>query len=118
MQNTIGFKIRKIREIKNISQDYVAKNLGISQAAYSSIESGKTKVPENKLSIIANILEVEPDVIKNFNEQMVFNSCTQSGYINIQNINPIEKIQDLYEKLLAQKELQIKDLKEQLKSKK
>jgi transcriptional regulator with XRE-family HTH domain len=95
----------------------VAKNLGISQAAYSSIESGKTKVSESKLLLVASILDVELEVIKNFSEQMIFNSCAQSGYIHNQNINPVDKIEELYEKLLAQKDIQIDTLKEQLKSK-
>ncbi|MCC7050249.1 MAG: helix-turn-helix transcriptional regulator, partial [Bacteroidia bacterium] len=78
----LGIKIKKIREIKNISQDYMAKHLGLSQAAYSGIESGKTKLSEQKLQTIAGVLKVEPEVIKNFNEQVVFNSCSQSGYFN------------------------------------
>ena len=97
-------------EIKNISQDYIAKHLGISQAAYSSIENGKTKVDAEKLDQIANILKVNPAVIKNFNEQIVFNSCIQSGLSNTYHINPLEKTETLYEKLLMAKDKQIQML--------
>ena len=116
METTIGYKIRKVRKIKGLSQQYVAKKLGISQAAYSSIESGKTNVNEKKLECIAAAIDVEPDVIKNFNEQVVFNSCTQSSFSNTDYINSLEKIQKVYKKLLKEKDARIKVL-EQLVSK-
>lgn len=34
--------IRKVRRDKNLSQEYVAYELGISQKSYSNIENGKT----------------------------------------------------------------------------
>ena len=71
---------------------------------------------KEKLERIAAALDVEADVIKNFSEQVVFNSCTQSGYINTNHINPLEKIQEVYKKLLEEKDARIKVL-EQLVSK-
>ena len=41
--NTIGFKIRDLRFKNNLSQDELAIQLGIGQAALCKIESGKTK---------------------------------------------------------------------------
>jgi transcriptional regulator with XRE-family HTH domain len=114
METHLGLKIRKIREIKNLDQTFLAKQLGISQSAYSEIEAGHTKISDAKLLQIAKVLGVEPNVIKNFNEAVVFNSCSQSGYINTQNINPIEKITELYEKLLLAKDEQIAELKKEL----
>jgi transcriptional regulator with XRE-family HTH domain len=118
MQETIGIKVKKIREFKNISQKYVSEKLGISQAAYSDIENGKTKLNEQKLNQIATILEVEPEIIKNFSEAVIFNSCKQSGYYNVNHINSTDRITTLYEGLLAEKNEQIAILKaliEQLK---
>lgn len=40
--NNIGFKLKNLREFNNYSQDYLAKILNISQAAYSKIENGST----------------------------------------------------------------------------
>lgn len=115
METHLGLKIRKIREIKNLDQTFVAKKLGISQSAYSEIESGHTKVSEAKLVQIAEALDVEPSVIKNFNETVAFNSCSQSGIMNHYNINPLDKITELYEKLLLAKDEQIEMLKKELK---
>jgi transcriptional regulator with XRE-family HTH domain len=115
MENLFGTNIRKIRELKNIGQQYMAEKLGISQSSYSDIENNRTKITSDKLDKIAQILSVSIDDIKNFSESVIFNSCTQSGYINTNNINPLDKIQDLYERLLSEKDAQIAVLKEQLK---
>ena len=40
----IGSKVRKLREFKDISQDYMAEQLGISQSHYSRIENGERKL--------------------------------------------------------------------------
>lgn len=36
----IGYKIKSIRELKNLTQEYMAEKLDISQAAYSKLEKG------------------------------------------------------------------------------
>ncbi len=110
--NCIGLKIKKVREIKNLSQCYVAKKLCISQAAYSSIENGKTKIPETKLKLIATIFGVKPETITNFNEHIILNYFSESEEVSK---NTIEKIQELYEKLVNEKESRIKELENELK---
>jgi hypothetical protein len=50
-----------------------------------------------------------PEIIKNFSEQMIFNSCTQAGYLNTQTINPSEQIKELYEKIILEKDLIIQE---------
>jgi transcriptional regulator with XRE-family HTH domain len=52
-------KIRKIRESKNYSQDYLAAKLGISQNAYSKIELGYSNITLSRLANISDILEVD-----------------------------------------------------------
>ena len=117
MEERLGYKIRKIREIKNISQDFVAKHLNISQAAYSKLEIGKTKVDDDKLTRIAAALEVKPDIIENFNERFIFNVRlpTEGAFLvirgeTIYNINSLKKMQEVYEKLLMEKDKRIKIL--------
>lgn len=70
----IGNKIKNIRELKNLTQGYMAERLDISQAAYSKLEKGETKVSDEKLSQIADVLEVKPEDIKAFDSQKYFNS--------------------------------------------
>ncbi|MFD0940014.1 helix-turn-helix domain-containing protein [Pedobacter boryungensis] len=58
MQAVAG-NIRKVREFRNYTQDYLAAKLEISQNAYSKIELGYTKITLDRLFHIALILEVE-----------------------------------------------------------
>ena len=56
----VAINIRKIRESKDFTQDYLAMKLSISQNAYSKIELGYTKITVERLFQIAQILEVNP----------------------------------------------------------
>lgn len=56
----VAVNIRKIRESKGFTQDYLAMKLAISQNAYSKIELGYTKITVERLFQIARILEVDP----------------------------------------------------------
>jgi transcriptional regulator with XRE-family HTH domain len=69
----IGQKIKKLRELKNLTQDYMAQELGVTQGAYSRMELGETEVTYSKLERIADILQMKPEEIITFNENMVFN---------------------------------------------
>ncbi|MEO6633847.1 MAG: helix-turn-helix transcriptional regulator [Mucilaginibacter sp.] len=51
--------IRKVREFRNYTQDYLAAKLKISQNAYSKIELGYSNITLNRLVEIAEILEIE-----------------------------------------------------------
>lgn len=51
--------IRKIRESKNYTQDYLAAKLGISQNAYSKIELGYSSITLSRLIRISEVLEIE-----------------------------------------------------------
>jgi putative transcriptional regulator len=51
-------KIQDFRKRKKINQSEIAKHLGISQAAYAKIESGKTNISLDKLFLIADFLGV------------------------------------------------------------
>jgi transcriptional regulator with XRE-family HTH domain len=70
----IGEKIRKIREMKGISQDYIAKKLRISPQAYGKIEREETRLDVQRLNAIAQCMDVDPIDIINFDETQVFNN--------------------------------------------
>lgn len=69
----IGQKIKKLRELKNLTQTHVAEKLGVSQSAYSKMELGESEVTYNRLEKISEILEMKPEEVISFNESMVFN---------------------------------------------
>ncbi len=53
---TVAINIRKLREQRNYTQEYMAANLKISQNAYSKIELGYTKITVDRLFELADIL--------------------------------------------------------------
>src|ERR1700761_5744116 len=115
----IGRKISKLRELKGIKQEALAAELGISQQAVSKIEQS-AEVEEEALSKIAKVLGLTPEAIKAFSEDAVFNIIANTFTDNSQNnnnyfctINPLEKIIELYERLLASEREKVELLKNQ-----
>lgn len=117
----LGLKIKKVREIKGYSQEYISTQMGITQNSYSKIERGETNLSVNKLIEICKILDIEMSTLLNFDEKMVFNNCTQSGNFGENNTfvyNTIDKIQELYEKIIKSKDEEIERLNTLLRKKK
>lgn len=97
----IGRKISKIRELRGMKQEALAIAIGVSQQTISNIENSE-EVEEEVLVKIAEALEVTAEGIKNFTEEAVFNNINNFHDNAIQNnFNPIEKVVELYERLLA-----------------
>lgn len=104
--NHIGRKISRIRELRGIKQEVLARDLGISQQAISKIEQS-AEVEDEALEKIAKVLGVTSDAIKNFSEEAVFNyfnnfsdnSINQGpiGSHNTCNFNPLDKLVELFE---------------------
>ncbi|ABQ07216.1 MULTISPECIES: helix-turn-helix transcriptional regulator [Flavobacterium] len=102
MATSIKSKIKSIRELKNYTQEYMADQLGVTQAGYSKIEKGKTILSYVKLVEIAKILEVSVEDIISFDSQRYFNNFnTVKGNSNNGNIlinsNNGEALKELYE---------------------
>jgi len=70
MINSIGFKIKKLREQKNISQEDMAYQLDISQSYLSKIENGVIeKIDFLFMQKVADFFKVEPQFF--LDEQMI-----------------------------------------------
>ena len=69
----LGNKIKKIRELKNLTQSHMASELGITQSTYSKIEIGEIDVSFSKLEKISEVLGMSLEEIFTFNENMIFN---------------------------------------------
>lgn len=118
---SVGHKIRAAREFKEISQEYLANKLGISQPALSKIENNEIKLDFEKVEEIALILGVDVNDMLNFDKANVFNNCNQSGtFSGVHNTFTFtgDEIKEVYEKLLEEKDKRIQLLEELLKSKK
>ena len=107
-------KIKQIRELKNVSQEFVANQLGLSIRAYSKIETGETQLTINRLNEISKALGVDPIEVLGFDDQMVFNNCKQEGNYNTfgtTHFNFPEKLMQQYEKTIAVLEDEVRLLK-------
>jgi transcriptional regulator with XRE-family HTH domain len=99
----IGNKIKKLRELKNLTQDHMAKSIGITQSAYSRIELGETEITYSKLEKISEELGMKPEEIISFNESMVFNVMNnQTGNGLVINNQVTDENKSLYDKLIQQ----------------
>ena len=58
-----GQNIRKIRRERDLTQEYMAFEMGISQKAYSDIENYKVKINLEILTKISDILNIKPSDI-------------------------------------------------------
>jgi len=58
-----GQNIRKMRRDRDLTQEYMAFEMGISQKAYSDIENSKVKINLEILTKISNILDIKPSEI-------------------------------------------------------
>ena len=75
----IGDNLRKIREIKGIKQDAVAKQLGITTNGYGKIERGESAINIDRLEQIATILGITAMDIMQFDESIIFNINTMTN---------------------------------------
>lgn len=114
MKKGIGSKIRQIRELKGYSQEYVAGKLGVSQRAYSKLETSETKLDWDKISQIADVFEIEPLDIVSFDDNLVFHNCNQSGKFGQFFNNFPEKLIEQYEKRIKGLEAEIEFLRNEL----
>lgn len=65
----VAVKIRHLRRNKEYSQEYMAVLLNISQNAYSRLENGKTPITIDRLYQICIILQTNPVVLLEWEEQ-------------------------------------------------
>ena len=112
---TIGNRIRKLRDVKNIKQDEMARELGMSQSNYSRIESDEVKINEDVLEKIAILFKMSKEELTNFDENVVnFNNCTGSAYKveTMHNYAISSEIKKLYDDKIILLEEKIKWLEE------
>ncbi|MBN8675393.1 MAG: helix-turn-helix transcriptional regulator [Chitinophagales bacterium] len=106
-----GRNVKRIREILGVKQDVLALELGISQQAISALEQ-KEALDKDMLEKIGKALKVSPDAIRSFQEEAVINniSCTFHDFHDNSSVfqfNPVDKIIELYDKLLKEKDEKI-----------
>ena len=103
----VGNKIRGVRELQGLSQEYVAGKLNISQTSLSKIETGETGLTFERLFELSKVLSVDVNMILNFDKDVIFNNCQQSGMHNQYTFHDSD-LREVYDKLLDEKDQRIK----------
>ncbi len=113
-----GHNVQRVRVYLGVKQDVLASDLGISQSEISKIEQ-QDEIDDELLTKIAGVLCVSPEVIRDFNlEKAIYNinnirdNTFEQGSTSIaQQFNPVDKIIELYERLLQSEREKIELLK-------
>ncbi|MDR0793712.1 MAG: helix-turn-helix domain-containing protein [Chitinophagaceae bacterium] len=107
-----GTKIRILRDLRRLSQESVAAQLGISQDVYSKIENNHRKIDDNTLQQLATILGVSVSDIKNPDPFILNlqNSSQSANFNNEVNYNINDKLLEQLTFQLAEKDRQIEKL--------
>lgn len=111
----LGTKIRKIRELKGLSQENMAHALEMSQAGYGKIERDEVSVTYDKLNRIAEILETQIENIINFDEKTVITNFNPKINQQIGNNYHDSEMKELYQSHIKLLEEKIKYLEDRLK---
>jgi transcriptional regulator with XRE-family HTH domain len=109
----LGSNIAKLRGFRRIPQKDIAERLNITQQEYSRIES-KDIVDDDMLERIAIELDFPVELIKTLDNDKVQNVYQQNGnkgHVFNYDFSSAEKIVELYEKLLKEKDATIQALK-------
>ena len=114
----VGRNLQKVRVYLGVKQDALATDVGMSQQAVSKIEQ-QEEIEDEPLKKIAEALGVSPELIKNFDEEKAVyninnfrdNTLEQGATAIGQQFNPVEKIVELYERLLKSEREKIELLK-------
>lgn len=82
--NRIGNKIKKIRELKGYTRDYIAAQLEMSISSYSRLERDEISITLRKLQIVSTALGVNYLNILSFDENQLLNYIDNSKSIDLQ----------------------------------
>jgi len=119
-----GRAVKRIREILGVKQEQLAQDLGITQQAVSLLE-GKETIDAKLLEDVAKALHVTVESIKNYDEDATINIFSNTftdfkdnaSAINSNchlTFNPIDKVVELYERMLKEKDEEMARLRQKL----
>lgn len=119
-KRNVGQNLQRMRIYFGIKQETLAKELDMSQQAVSKLEQ-QEEIEPNLLKKISEVIGVSPEMIENFDaDKAIYNinnynypdaTISEGATAIVQQINPVEKIVELYERLLKSEREKIELLK-------
>ncbi|MDY9918230.1 MAG: helix-turn-helix transcriptional regulator [Proteiniphilum sp.] len=118
----LGRKIERVRHLRGMSQAELGELLGITKQAVSKMEQTE-KFNDERLEQIASALGVTVEGLKKYNEETVlyntnntYENCgatTSANIIHTFNNFPIEKVVEMFEKILEKEREKFESLKKE-----
>jgi transcriptional regulator with XRE-family HTH domain len=108
----IGTKIKVFREIKGLSQENMANDLGMSITGYGKIERNEVSVNYDRLIQISEVLGVKLENLIGFDDKVAFNNFNNNVEQQIGNYIMPNELKKLYEDKIQLLEEKIKWLQE------
>jgi transcriptional regulator with XRE-family HTH domain len=108
--SNIGENIKRYRDLRQYSQEYMASKLNITQSSYAKLEKQDTKLTVDRLQQIAETLDVDVSLLLNSATPTIFNlydNQTANGRVE-------HLYNNLPEQLISQYQNQIQQLKEEV----
>jgi transcriptional regulator with XRE-family HTH domain len=123
-----GRNVKRFREMLGMKQEALAQELGEdwTQKKISLLEA-KEEIEPALLEQVAKVLKVPSEAIKNFDDEKAINiisstfhdtSIANTNYSPTFNFNPVDKIVELYERMLKDKNEMIDRLEKMLQERK
>ena len=125
-KSDVGRNIVQLRRIRGMSQQDLATKMKIKQQTLSKIENSE-EVDDETLERVAQALEIPAEVIRNYDHEDTINYIVTNNTITaeegdgfvmkkeiINNNNPLDKVTELYERLLTEQKEKYEELKKQL----
>ncbi|MBP6024405.1 helix-turn-helix domain-containing protein [Ferruginibacter sp.] len=78
----VGNNIKKLRELKNFTQDYLAEKTGVARETIGKIEKGEPGVKLETIFKIATVLEVSITQLLDFDPKQFFYESNNNSLIN------------------------------------
>lgn len=112
-----GHNIKRLRNILDIKQESIAYALNMTQQNFSVLEQ-KQEIENSTIEKIAKIMNIPAELINNFDDEGVINIISSTlhdhsgSVIYNPQFNPIDKIIELYERIIQEKNETIELLKQ------
>ena len=108
MNAELGERLKKFREMRNFTQEYVAQQLDMTPQGYGKIERNEVEVSIQRLETIAKILGTTIQDIFSFDERVIFNNTDfKNNHFMSHHSSDTFEIKEVYEE-------RIKDLQKEI----
>ncbi|MDR1764059.1 MAG: helix-turn-helix transcriptional regulator [Dysgonamonadaceae bacterium] len=123
-----GHNVKRLREMLGVKQEILAEGIGLSQQSVSRMEN-QEQLDEQTMDKIAAFLHIPVDAIKNFDEENAVNFIANNFHKEAfqgtiigsvasytPSFNPLDKVIELYERMLKERDERIAALEQLLKN--